>query len=112
MKKLLVALGVEPTEAAAKPFGGLKVLTKISEARGSGATELDLSRNLIKDVTPLAGLTKLELLWLHDCNQITDLTPLAGLTKLIRLNLDGNPIPDDQKAMLRKALPNCKIYFD
>ena len=110
MEELLVALGVEPTEAAAKPFGGLKVLTKISEARGSGATELDLSRNQIKDVTPLAGLTKLELLWLHD-NQITDLSPLAGLTKLIRLNLDGNPIPDDQKAMLKKALPNCKIIF-
>ncbi len=27
------------------------------------------------------------------------------------LALEGNPIPDDQKAMLRKALPNCKIRF-
>ncbi len=27
------------------------------------------------------------------------------------LALEGNPIPDDQKAMLRKALLNCDIKF-
>jgi hypothetical protein len=33
------------------------------------------------------------------------------LTNLTELHLEDNPIPLDQKAMLRKALPNCKIYF-
>ncbi len=35
----------------------------------------------------------------------------SGLGNLTVLTLRDNPIPDDQKAMLRKALPNCKIKF-
>ena len=66
--------------------------------------------NQITDLSPLTGLTKLWPLWLHG-NLITDLTPLAGLTKLEDLYLFENPIPEDQKAMLKKALPNCKITF-
>jgi len=62
------------------------------------------------DMTPLKGLTNLEHLFLAS-NKITDLTPLAGLTNLTKLHLEDNPIPLDQMAMLRKALPNCKIYF-
>lgn len=46
--------------------------------------------------------------WLHYPG-FESITPLAGLTKLERLNLYGNPIPDDQKEMLKKDLPNCKI---
>ncbi len=42
--------------------------------------------------------------------QISDLSPLKGLTNLKSLDLSGNPIPEDQKAMLRKALPNCDIF--
>jgi len=45
-------------------------------------------------------------------NQITDISPLAGLTKLKTLDLRLSPIPDEKKAMLRKALPNCDISFD
>ena len=44
-------------------------------------------------------------------NQISDLSPLAGLTNLNILFLKDNPIPEDQKAMLKKALPNCEILF-
>ena len=44
--------------------------------------------------------------------QITDLSPRAGLTNLRKLWLGDNRIPDDQKAMLKKALPNTKIEFD
>ena len=69
-----------------------------------------LDGNQIRDVTPLAGLTKLEKLMLYE-NQITDVTPLAGLTNLKDLGIWFNPISDEQKAMIKKALPNCRIEF-
>jgi Leucine-rich repeat (LRR) protein len=71
---------------------------------------LFLSKNHIMDVTPLAGLTNLEELNLGK-NQIIAVTPLAGLTNLNELRLDGNVTTVAQKAMLRKALPKCKITF-
>ena len=52
---------------------------------------LDLGKNQIVDVSPLSGLTQLELLYLDD-NKITDVSPLAGLTNLEMLFLQGNPI--------------------
>ena len=73
-------------EANATPYGGLKVLANIRKIEGSGTYELDLENELIPDITPLAGLTKSERLFLRD-NDITDLTPLAGLTNLAHLNL-------------------------
>ena len=66
----------------------LEVLAKIKKARESGATVLDLYGKEITNLSPLAGLTNLELLW-----------------------LEGNPIPEDQKAMLKKALPKCDIRY-
>ncbi len=71
-----------------EPYGGLEVLAKIKEAEESGATELDLGGN-----------------------EISDLSPLKGLTNLKELDLEDNPIPEDRKAMLKKALPDCKISF-
>ena len=71
-------------------------------------SRLFLFNNQISDVTPLAGLTKLERLYLP-FNRISDVTPLAKLTFLSKLFLFENPIPDDQKAMLKEALPNCEI---
>jgi internalin A len=64
----------------------------------------------IKDLAPLANLTKLVHLEIKN-GQVTDLAPLSGLKNLKELNLIGNPIPDDQKEMLGKALPNCTIKF-
>ena len=75
-------------EANPEPYGGLETLAKIRKAKESGTTRLDLSGNQITDVTPLAELTKLEWLLLFN-----------------------NQIPDDQKEMLKKALPNCDISF-
>ena len=108
------------------------VLAKIRFAKENGITELELRAsqitdvtplaqltdlrmlglglNRITDLTPLAELTKLKTLWLSD-NQIADIMPLAKLTKLRTLYLARNPIPDEQKAMLRKALPKCRIEF-
>ena len=72
---------------------------------------LNLHGNQISDLSPLAGLTNLEVPWLSK-NKITDLSPLKGLTNLKWLWLRDNQITDDQKEMLRKALPNCKISFE
>ena len=132
MKKMLVATFVTLLMAGCDGDDGKQAAAKIRFAKESGATELELhgsqitdltplaqltdlttlglGLNQITDVTPLAKLTKLKKLWLPD-NKITDLTPLAELTKLKMLYLGGNPIPADQKKMLRKALPNCRIEF-
>jgi Leucine-rich repeat (LRR) protein len=142
-------------EANPEPYGGLEVLAKIKEAKESGATVLHLTGREITDISPLAGLTNLEKLWLGgnqisdisplagltklgllelSYNWISDVSPLAGLTKLRELIIDDNEITDvsplagltglkylwildneiteAQKAMLKKALPNCSIKFD
>jgi antitoxin component YwqK of YwqJK toxin-antitoxin module len=78
-----------------------------------GLTNLErllLDSNKITDLTPLATLTELTNLSLAD-NMISDITPLTELTNLTELDLRNNPIPLDQKAILRKALPNCVIRF-
>ncbi|MBT7743129.1 MAG: hypothetical protein HN727_15090 [Opitutae bacterium] len=144
MKKLLAAMfaallmvgcGEEAQwEANPEPYGGLKILAEIKEAKESGSTELILwtGVNQISDLSPLKGLTNLKELWLSDNeisdlsplkgltdlrvlvltkNKISDLSPLKGLMNLKELWLGGNPIPKDQKAILRKALPNCDISF-
>ena len=52
---------------------------------------LNVARNQISDIRPLAGLIYLRALVLHD-NEIRDIPPLANLTNLIDLNLGGNHI--------------------
>ena len=83
----------------------LRPLAKLSKL--SALTIVD---NQVTDLTPLAGLTNLTKITLG-MNNISDITPLTELTNLIELDLQANPIPSDQKAMLRKALPNCEIRF-
>ena len=73
-------------EANPTPYGGLKVLAKIKEAKESGATELELRYNWIYDVSPLKGLTNLK-----------------------KLQLGASLRPRDQIEMLKKALPDCII---
>ena len=106
VRKLIAAMSVALLMAGC----GEKVGSKIQKAKESGATKLDLFRNEISDITPLEGLTNLIVLSLNN-NKISDVTPLTELTSLMLLGLDENPIPTDQKAMLRKALPECEIIF-
>ncbi len=54
---------------------------------------LDLDRNLIVNVRPLAGLTALITLDLR-FNQIQDVSPLVNLTQLTQLLLNNNQIED------------------
>jgi len=57
---------------------------------GTGKREND---NQISDLTPLANLSKLEVLYLYH-NQISDISPLANLTNLIKLDIGLNLISD------------------
>ena len=87
-------------------------ITDLSPLKGlTNLKNLDLRWNQISDLSPLKGLTKLKELHL-DRNKISDVSPLKGLTNLVTLHLYDNPIPENQKAMLQKALPNCTISFE
>lgn len=52
----------------------------------------------ISDLSPLVGLADLHTLHLFD-NQVSDLSPLKEMKRL-HLNLDGNPVTDEQIAEL------------
>jgi hypothetical protein len=52
-------------------------------------TDLDLEDTNICELSPLAGLAKLETLWLRHCTDIVDLSPLAALPNLRKLYIWG-----------------------
>ena len=74
--------------------------------------QLELGNNQISDLRPLAELTNLLTLGLSE-NRIRDrIISLTSLNNLKALSLSGNQrISEAKKAMLRKALPKCKIQF-
>ena len=55
--------------------------------------DLDLSYNEIADIRPLAGLSRLVGLYLHN-NRIADFAPISGLYNLRRLDIHFNPTQD------------------
>lgn len=73
---------------------GFHNLSSISDM-GMNLTYLDLTGAInLKDLTPLAKLTKLECLKLHSCYRITDISPLADLANLTSLELFGCQFTD------------------
>ena len=64
-----------------------------ADAKLRNLDSLQLTRNQIIDVKPLAGLSNLTDLWLTS-NQIVDVKPLAGLSNLTNLYLGNNKIFD------------------
>ncbi|MDR0222358.1 MAG: leucine-rich repeat domain-containing protein [Oscillospiraceae bacterium] len=79
----LTELSLPWKELAAEDIAPLKYMTKLRT--------LDLSYNMIGDISVLAGLAKLRELNLSD-NRISKIAPLAGLTDLRVLNLSNNNI--------------------
>lgn len=74
---------------------------------------LYLSRNNIRDISPLAGLTGLRKLYLAD-NDIEDITALASLDSLEELDLQHNPIGDlmplkDLTGLSRLDVKDCGL---
>ena len=65
----------------------------------------------LSDLSPLAGLTSLQGLWLNGCTALSDLSPLAGLTGLQQLWLDGcTALNEEAVAKLQQALPHLRIF--
>ncbi|MCL1919011.1 MAG: leucine-rich repeat domain-containing protein [Peptococcaceae bacterium] len=57
-------------------------------------TQLNLSSNNIRDITPLASLTNLEELWLTNNPNLSDITSLQEMTQLTILFLRGTQVKD------------------
>ena len=70
---------------------GIHVLTGLELA--TNLTVLDLSGNVLSDISLLSDLTNLTALYL-DGNAVWDISPLVGLTNLMSLSLDNNAILD------------------
>lgn len=73
--------------------------------------ELDLSNNLIEDITPVSSLTSLQRLDVSG-NAIQSHTPFMNLTGLQWLNLRGTSLSQEQVAILRSTLAGCEILSD
>ena len=66
-----------------------RAITDISPLAGLTRLEsLDISFNLITDISPLAGLTRLKSLDIYS-NRITDISPLKNLPNLTKLRFSG-----------------------
>ena len=70
--------------------------------------ELTLYNNDIRDLSPLSGLVNLIDLDISHNQFVSDVQPLFGLKKLNYLNVSYT-IPDNQKEMLKSALPDTLI---
>ena len=87
-----------------------------TELKAAGSIEkvrhIDLTRKMITNVSALARLKQLEILWLP-FNNLTDISALEELTQLERLSLENNPnLTIAQIEQLQRALPNCKIFHN
>ena len=71
--------------------GGIRSLQGLELA--INLEELDVYRNQIEDIRPLAHLPKLRRLILWH-NEVLDLSPLASIPTLTDLNISHNPISD------------------
>jgi len=72
-------------------------------------TSLNVRRNDISDITPLASLTKLKVLEIDSNKKITDLTPLQDLLIIERLNVAGTSISDLTPIVNIPTLSNLTI---
>jgi carbon monoxide dehydrogenase subunit G len=90
------------------------LLTILPESFGniSQLKKLYIDRNQLTSLPESIGnLGQLQELWLTQ-NQLTSLPDsISNLTNLRLLNLYGNPIPPAEIERIRRALPNCQVYY-
>ena len=72
-------------------LSGCQLSSIQSLSKALGLTHLDLSKNTIRDISPIAFLSNLQELNLQG-NAITSLSALNGLTQLAVLNVSGNSL--------------------
>jgi Leucine-rich repeat (LRR) protein len=105
--KLIIDFGVENTKLKLSN----KNITDIDFVEGfKNLLYLDLKYNQIKNINTLRFFKKLITLELR-YNKIEEIDCLKELTNLKFLDLNSNPIKKEKIEELKKALPNCEIYF-
>ncbi len=72
-------------------------------------TRLILGRTQVSDLSPLAGLSSLQILDLSG-KQVSDLLPLARLSSLTALNLAGAQVSDLSPLAGLSSLQNLNLY--
>ncbi len=65
----------------------------------------------LSDIRLLKHMTNLQTLELSG-TKVYDITPLKELTNLKSLHLDETKVSKEQIEELKKALPNCKIFYN
>ena len=70
---------------------GIRELTGLQFA--TNLSWLDLQENQISDISPVAPLIKLQVLWLDD-NDVSDILPVTGLSELVELGFNRNRVSD------------------
>ena len=95
-------------ETLSLPRNGLSDLAPLSKHKK--LIYLDLRHNEIEDLSPLAEIPTLIYLYLQG-NRVKEPSPLGKLDNLSYLTLVDNPVANDRKEKLRKALPNTRIFF-
>ena len=88
---------------------GTRILSIRGLEHATNLTELSLEENTIWDLSPLAGLDKLELLELWD-NIITSVEPLRGLVALHELHLGRNAITEVEPLLDLPSLEKLHIW--
>ena len=100
-------LTIENTQFTDTGLEHLKGLTSLN------ILSLNLNDTQVTDtgLEHLKGLARLQRLYL-DHTQVTDtgLEHLKGLTRLKELDLNHTQVTTDGRALLRKVLPNCRIF--
>lgn len=72
---------------------------------------LNLGFNRGIDLSNIGSLQTLKELYLHDCRIESIPEGILRLKGLKRLVLVDNPLSEEDKAIIRKALPNCQVVF-
>ncbi|MHB0856475.1 MAG: leucine-rich repeat domain-containing protein [Anaerolineae bacterium] len=72
---------------------------------------LNLAWNDVSDLSPLAGLTKLQGLSLFGSANVTDFSPLAGLTNMLDLVITGNQHIDDASIGFTANMTQLQILW-
>ena len=89
---------------------GVKSLKGLEHAKN--LTWFSFAENDVTDLSPLAGLTKLELLYGWSNKQLVDISPLAELTQLRVLNLGVCHIEDISVLANLTQLEELTLYYN
>ena len=96
---------LERLELNDTPVNDLRPLAKLTRLE-----YVSCRRSPVSDLAPLRNLTNLDRLELND-TPVCDLTPLTELKSLGMLDLTNTPVNKERIEELRRALPNCLIFW-